>query len=65
MATAYTKKAGLTHFVKARIGEAGLEWLDHQESYKMNGFAEANAIVELEQGLENPPAGTLVKVYLL
>lgn len=65
MATAYTKKAGLTHLVKARVGEAGLEWLDHQESYKMNGFAEANAIVELEQGLENPPAGTLVKVYLL
>lgn len=65
LSTAYAKKAGLTHFVKARVGQGELTLLDNQESYKMNGFAEANALVEIDEASENLPEGSWVKVYLL
>jgi molybdopterin molybdotransferase len=65
LSTAYAKKAGLTHFVKARVGQGELTLLDNQESYKMNGFAEANALVEVDETTENLPEGSWVKVYLL
>ena len=61
----YTKKAGLTHFVKSYINEEGVEILGHQESYKMNTFALANAIVELDEQTEIFKQGDLVKVHLL
>jgi molybdopterin molybdotransferase len=61
----YTKKAGLTHFVKSYINEEGVEILSHQESYKMNTFALANAIVELDEQTEIVQQGDWVKVHLL
>jgi molybdopterin molybdotransferase len=61
----YTKKSGLTHFVKSYINEEGVEILGHQESYKMNTFALANAIVELDEQTEIVQQGDWVKVHLL
>lgn len=61
--TSYPKKAGLTHFVRAKVAGGTLSILPHQESYKMNSFAEANAMVVLDEELENPSEGTLVHVY--
>ncbi|MGI9192037.1 MAG: molybdopterin molybdotransferase MoeA [Chitinophagaceae bacterium] len=59
----YAKKAGLTHFVRARVMHGECQILPNQESYKMNSFAEANAIVVFDEAMENPSEGTLVPVY--
>ncbi|MBU3676862.1 MAG: molybdopterin molybdotransferase MoeA [Chitinophagaceae bacterium] len=60
---AYPKKAGLTHFVRARVNNGACIILPNQESYKMNSFAEANAIARFDETMENPSEGTLVPVY--
>jgi molybdopterin molybdotransferase len=61
----YEKKSGLTHFLKARMIQNGVEILSHQESYKMNTFAIANAMVQIEADIIKVSKGDLVKVYLL
>jgi molybdopterin molybdotransferase len=60
-----SKKAGLTHFVKACIQSNGVAILDHQESYKMNAFAQADCLVMLDEETSDVQAGTLVNVHLL
>lgn len=60
----YSKKAGLTHFLKAIVHENKVEILDHQESYKMNSFAVANALVEIDAEKEMVEKGELVNTYL-
>ena len=62
---AYEKKAGLTHFLKGRLLQHGVEVLDHQESYKMNAFAEADCLIEINETAILLEAGTSVNVYLL
>ena len=47
ISNSYSKKAGFSHFLKAIVHEDSVEILDHQESYKMNSFAIANALVEI------------------
>ena len=61
----YSKKVGLTHFLKAIVHEHSVEILDHQESYKMNSFAVATALVEIDAEKEVVEKGELVNVYLL
>lgn len=61
----YEKKAGLTHFLMGQIREEGFALLKHQESYKMNSYAEADALVEIEAEKTSVQKGDLVKVYLL
>ncbi len=61
----FKKKSGLTHFLKAIVHERSVELLDHQESYKMNSFAIANALVELEEDATECIKGDLVKTHLL
>lgn len=65
ISNSYCKKAGLTHFLKAIIHEHSVEILDHQESYKMNSFAVANALVEIDAEKEIVEKGELVRAYLL
>jgi molybdopterin molybdotransferase len=65
ISNSYCKKAGLTHFLKAIIHENSVEILDHQESYKMNSFAVANALVEIDAEKEIVEKGELVRTYLL
>jgi molybdopterin molybdotransferase len=65
ISNSYSKKAGLSHFLKAIVHEDSVEILDHQESYKMNSFAIANALVEIHAEKELVEKGELVKVYVL
>lgn len=45
----YKKKAGLTHFVKARV-ENGFAYITkHQESYKLNAFPQADCMLVLDE----------------
>jgi molybdopterin molybdotransferase len=59
------KNVGLTHFMKASITAHGVLALDHQESYKMNSYANANALIELNEETTTIAINDLVKVYLL
>lgn len=61
----FQKKAGLTHFLKGKITAQGVELLDHQESYKMNGFAMADCLIELNEECTEITQGDLVNVHLL
>lgn len=60
-----TKKAGLTTFYKGKISGPEVEILDHQESYKMNAFAVADALVEVEAEVEHLTKGSTVIVHLI
>jgi molybdopterin molybdotransferase len=61
----YEKKAGFTHFLIGKIHTHGVEILNHQESYKMNAYAIADAFVEVEEDCTSIQKNDLVKVYLL
>ena len=59
------KKKGLTHFIKGKFNAEGVEVLDHQESYKLTAFAEANCLIQIDEEIESVNIGELVKVHLL
>lgn len=65
LANDYKKKAGLTHFLKGKTNKAEVTILDNQESYKMNSFALADCLVELEEGGENYLKGDMVEVLMI
>jgi len=58
----HKKKAGMTHFLKAKRMNNGVMILPDQESYKMNSFALADCIVELEAEKEFFENGEMVKI---
>jgi len=64
LAQAYTKAAGLTHFLKATFDDGLVTPLNAQESFRMSSFAQANCTIELEEEQSVFPVGTEVKVYL-
>jgi len=59
------KKAGLIHFLKGKLKPDGVEVLDHQESYKMNAFAEADCLIVVDEDVTHVSQGELVTVHLL
>ena len=61
----YVKKPGLTHFVKAQVQLNGVMPLDHQESYKMNGFAHANCLIEFSEEITFSKKNDSVLVHCL
>ncbi|MBK8621648.1 MAG: molybdopterin molybdotransferase MoeA [Saprospiraceae bacterium] len=61
MAHDFSKKKGLTHFFKSVVSEGQLTMLTGQESYKMDAFTTANALVILEEDSENIYEGEFVK----
>lgn len=61
----YQKKVGLTHFLKALVRDSRVEIVDHQESYKMNSYALANALIQLDEEETDIVPNQLVKVHLL
>ena len=65
LANDYKKKAGLTHFLKGKTNAAVVTILDSQESYKMNSFALADCLIELEEGKEQFKKGELVDVLMI
>lgn len=65
LAIEYTKKAGPTYFLKGKMNEENVVILDNQESYKMNSFALADCIIELEEGKEQFRKGDMVDVLMI
>lgn len=61
----FTKKPGLTLFLKGKISPNGVTILHDQESYKMNSFAEADCIIELEEQREQFYAGDTVNLRMI
>ncbi|RYY61085.1 MAG: molybdopterin molybdenumtransferase MoeA [Chitinophagaceae bacterium] len=61
----YTKPAGLTHFLKANLCGTNVKILNAQLSYQLSSFAEANALVVLEEERDVYHAGEEVEVMVL
>ena len=61
----FQKKPGLTQFMKGKTKGNTVFILDHQESYLMNSFAHADALVELEENREVMLKGDLVNVLMI
>lgn len=61
----YTKKPGLTHFLKGYWNGEGVRILQAQESYRMQSFAVCNCLVVLPEEVASVNKGELVEVNLL
>ena len=61
----FQKKPGLTQFMKGKTKGNTVFILDYQESYLMNSFAHADALVELEEDREVFLKGDLVDVLMI
>ena len=65
LAEDFNKKAGLTFFLKGKMGEAAVTVLNNQESYKLNSFAVADCLIEFDEEVENFKKGDLVNVRMI
>lgn len=63
--TDYTKKTGLSNFIKGKISNGCVEILAGQESNILSSFAESNCLVFLHEEDQAVYAGDLVDVHLL
>ncbi|MDF2188046.1 gephyrin-like molybdotransferase Glp [Paraflavitalea sp. CAU 1676] len=61
----YSKKAGLTHYLKGYVNDEGVKVLQAQESYRMHSFAVCNGLIVLPESIETVSEGDLVEVHLL
>ncbi len=59
----YTKKKGLTHFLKAVADDKCVEILEGQESYILHSYALANCLVCISEDVEVKNIGDLVEVH--
>lgn len=64
LANSYSKKRGLTHFVKIKLKENQVWITGGQESFNLLPFADCSGIAELPEESEFFSEGTLVKTYL-
>ncbi len=65
LAEDFNKKAGLTYFLKGKIGEREVTVLNNQESYKLNSFAVADCLIEFDEDSENFKKGELVNINMI
>jgi molybdopterin molybdotransferase len=61
----YRKVAGLTHFLKGTFDGQMATPLDAQESYRMQSFARAGCLIELEEEEVECREGSMVTIHLL
>ncbi|WP_231424855.1 MULTISPECIES: gephyrin-like molybdotransferase Glp [Pedobacter] len=61
----YKKPKDLTHFLKGNYIDGKATALGAQESYRLSSFAQANCLIQLNQGQENFSAGENVNVILI
>jgi molybdopterin molybdotransferase len=61
----YSKKKGLTHFLKGKYADGKLVLLDGQESYKLQSYAEANCLIEIPENLDCVEENQVVTIHLL
>ena len=65
LASDYKKPVEMTHFLKGIFYQESVEMLTGQESYKLQSFAQANCLIEIEEGTEWIGHNDWVKVYLI
>ena len=65
MKNGYSKKPGLTHYLKGRIANNAVESLEHQSSSMLDSFAAANCLIIVNQECSELKEGDLVSIYLL
>lgn len=65
LAAGYSKKEGLTHFLKGRIVNNQAQPLTAQESYRLASFATADCLIVLEEERADYAANEVVEVHLL
>ena len=61
----YTKKPGLTHFLKGYFDREGVKVLQAQESYRMQSYAVCNCLIVLPEAETDFVKGQEVEVHLL
>ncbi|WP_315822843.1 hypothetical protein [Paraflavitalea speifideaquila] len=61
----YTRKPGLTQFLKGFWNAEGVLILQAQESYRMHSFAVCNCLIEIPEETGDLSKGQLVNVHLL
>ncbi|MBL0272971.1 MAG: molybdopterin molybdotransferase MoeA [Chitinophagaceae bacterium] len=61
----YQKRKGLTYFLKGKTRDDAVSVLNNQESYKMNSFALADCLVELDEEKEFYKKGDRVSVNMI
>ncbi len=62
----YTKRPGLTHYIKGKLVSDGtVEILDGQASHMMSSFAQANCLVVMDETVAELKKGDQVKIHLL
>ena len=59
----YSKPAGLTQFLKAKLSATGVQILSHQSSAMLNVYADTNCIARLEEKETNWKEGDEIVVY--
>lgn len=62
---AFSKAAGLTHFLKGWYNGENVTALDAQESYRLSSFAKANCLIKIEEATTHYEAGEKVEIHLL
>ncbi|TRX21698.1 molybdopterin molybdotransferase MoeA [Flavobacterium franklandianum] len=65
LADDFNKNAGLTFFLKGKMGEKAVTVLNNQESYKLNSFAVADCLIEFDEEKEIFKKGDLVNVRMI
>ncbi|MCR9172139.1 MAG: molybdopterin molybdotransferase MoeA [bacterium] len=65
MANSYTKRPGLTHYLKGRVVDGTVESLEHQSSSMLNSFALSNCLIVVPEEAEKLEPGDSVSVYIL
>lgn len=61
----FTKKSGLTFFLKGKTDENGVEILDSQLSYMLNSFAMADCLITLDEERTHYKKGDLVPILMI
>ncbi|MGN6602116.1 MAG: molybdopterin molybdotransferase MoeA [Ginsengibacter sp.] len=61
----YSKKAGLTHFLKGTYEEGKVKMLSSQASFQLRSFAIADCLIVVEEDTETLKEGDEVEVHLI
>lgn len=62
LAESFSKKPGVAVFLKGKINGNTVSVLANQESYKLNSFASADCLIELDEAMDRINTGDLVRV---
>lgn len=61
----YSKKPGLTHFLKGYYDKTGARVLQAQESYRMQSYAVCNCLIVLPEAETDFKEGQMIEVHIL